>query len=373
MKLRINLILVIIIITTNLFSVSQFGCQFLFINTSARDAAFGLESGTAGLRCISPSSVDNNPAKLGAYSGIEYEFSAYDYALGKFATSTIACGWDGIGMRFPFLNTESKFGTTIMHGKQTQTDEYGNIIDEFTVFENNSKISIGIDVLKWSNQYLKNSYLENFQEFIKFYLGYSHNFVKSQLAPDTEYVNLNGKSSYSEYGFLIQNISPKYLGEYCNWDYTFGINFINPTKTEIFYINKEQADPLPYGIKFGFSYCYSLDLEWILRKYSQIKDSILPKFTDKALVIYACFEEANYGGIREITGYGCEVSLLNILSYRIGLTDNKETGCYGFSYSFGCNLEYKKKVGIAIDYTRMFEGSEIYSPKKLNLIAKYNF
>ena len=373
MKFRVKLVLLIITITTSLFSVSQFGCQFLFINTSARDAAFGLESGTAGLRYLSPTSIDNNPAKLGTFNGIGYEFSVYDYALGKFATSTIACGWEGIGINIPFLNTASKFGTTIMHGKQTRLDEDGNVIDEFTVFENNTKISIGIDVLKWSNQYLKNSYLENFQEFMKFYLGYSHNFIKSQLAPDTEYVNLNGKSSYGEYGFLIQHIPPKYLGKYSNWDFTFGINFINPTKTEIFYINEEQADPLPYGIKFGFSSCYSLDLEWIIRKYSQYKDSILPNFTDKTLVIYASYDKANYGGIREIAGYGCEVSLLNILSYRIGLTDNKETGCYGFSYSFGCNLEYKKKVGITIDYTRMFEGSEIYSPNKLNMTVKYNF
>ena len=136
MKTRVNLILVIIIISSSLFSVSQFGCQFLFTNTSARDAAFGLESGTAGLRYLSPSSIDNNPAKLGAFTGIGYEFSAYDYALGKFAASTIAFGWDGIGIRFPFINSESKFGTTMMHGKHTQLDENGN------VNENASKIMI---------------------------------------------------------------------------------------------------------------------------------------------------------------------------------------------------------------------------------------
>ncbi len=373
MKLRTNLVLVIITISASLFSVSQFGCSFLFINTSARDAAFGLESGTAGLRFLSPSSIDNNPAKLGAYIGIGYEFSAYDYTLGEFTASAIAFGWDGIGIRFPFLNSETKFGTTMMHGKQTISDENGNIIDEFNPYENNSKISFGVDILKWSNQYLKNTDVENYQKFMKLYLGYSYNSVNSQLAPDTDYIKLNGKSSFGEIGFLFQYFPAKFKSQYSNWDLTCGVNFVNPTKAEIYYISEEQADPLPYGIKLGFSGCYSLDLEWLSNKNPQSNNSLLPKFTDKALVIYASYDRANYGGIREISGYGCEVSLLNIFSYRIGYTDNFETGCNGFSYSFGCNIKYRKKVGIAIDYTRMFDSSEIYSPKKLNLIANYNF
>ena len=373
MNLKMKFILLIFIITSNLFSVSQFGCSFIFINASARDAAFGLESGTAGLRYLSPTSIGNNPAKLGAFSGVGYEYSYYDYAFGKYAVSTIAFGWKGIGLCLPMINSETKFGTTLKYYKQTLVNEEGVTIDEFTPYENNSKISIGVDVLQWSNYYLQNSDIENCQNFMKLYIGYSHNFINSRLAPDTYYEKIDGKSSFSEYGLLVQYYNGNITSLYSDWDFTFGMNFVNPGKAEIVYVNENNADNLPYGIKYGFSGCYSFNLEWFLSKNPQYRNSLLEKFTDKTLVIYTSYDKANYGGIRKIAGYGFEVSLFDIISYRIGYTKNYETDLSGLNYSLGINLEYCNRFGVALDYTKMFKSSEVYSPKKLNFIAKYIF
>ena len=151
-------------------------------------------------------------------------------------------------------------------------------------------------------------------------------------------------------------------------DFTFGINFVNPFKSEIYYITENQADYLPYGIKYGFSGSYSLN---IYRFFNQ--DLFITYFTDKALVIYSSYDKANYGSIRKVDGYGLEISLLDIFSYRIGHTKNIITNFEGYSYSFGLNLFYRNKIGVAVDFTEMFDSSEIYSPEKWNFSAKYYF
>lgn len=68
MKNKLILLIVLLAPLIPLLSVSNYACEFLFINPSARDAAFGLESGVASLRNLSPASIANNPAKLGGLS-----------------------------------------------------------------------------------------------------------------------------------------------------------------------------------------------------------------------------------------------------------------------------------------------------------------
>lgn len=380
MKKKIILLLISALSFSYLFSVSQFGCPFLFINTSARDAAFGLESGTAGLRNITASSVNNNPAKLGAITGMNYDLSFYDYAWGKFTSGSVAIGWNGIGMSFPMINAETEFGTKLKHPEITIIDDDGNPIEEYYPYETNTKLSLGIDVLRWGNLLLENERIEHLNKKLNIFAGYSHNFIKSKLALEGEEYyygggdppNYHGTSSFGEIGFLIQYLPVAKISN-ISMDYTLGINFVNPTKEEIYYINESQADPLPYGVKYAISGCVSIDLAWLSKKYPDYNTSLLNSFTDKFLVLYGSFDHANYGSIRKITGYGLEISLFDILSYRLGHTDNDEINLSGSSYSFGLNLMYNDQFGLAVDYTDMFESSEIYGPEKLNFNVKYRF
>jgi len=89
--------------------------------------------------------------------------------------------------------------------------------------------------------------------------------------------------------------------------------------------------------------------------------------------IYTSFDKADYGYSRDILGCGAEISLLNLLSYRLGYTNNQETDCDGFSYSFGLNLAYKEKIAFSYDYTKMMESSDVYIPKKQNFMVKVRF
>jgi hypothetical protein len=365
------LLILLTISLANLFPVSQFGCQFLFINTSARDAAFGLESGTAGLRYLSASSVSNNPAKLGALTTANYDLSFYDYSWGKFTSAALAFRWNGIGLCFPIINDENEFGTKLKYNTMGITDETNNEIGTYKPYEINRKFSIGIDVLEFGSNY-NNTNTNDLSKNVKLFAGYSHNFIKSMLVPENE-PNYDGESSFGEIGFLAQYLPEKTANNYFSMDYTLGINFVNPTKEEIYYINESQADPLPYGVKYAISSCMAVDLAWFNQKNPDYDTSVLSHFTDKFLVLYGSFDKANYGGIRKITGYGLEISLFDILSYRLGHTDNDETNLSGSSYSLGLNLMYNDQFGISVDYTEMFDNSKIYGPEKLNFNVKYRF
>ncbi|HPR18798.1 MAG TPA: hypothetical protein PLD62_11195, partial [Candidatus Cloacimonadota bacterium] len=348
-------------------------------NTSARDAAFGLESGTSGLRFLTAASVNNNPAKAGAITGVNYDLSFYDYAWGgEFTSGSIAFGWKGIGLCLPMINRDVKFGTKIQYQENSIPDGNGNIIGSYYPYETNNKISVGIDLLEFNQQFLSYPALNRFAEKFNVFFGYGQNFINSKLASDEyfggeEKKDYNGKSSYGEIGFLLQYKPGKAENSNVKMDYTFGLDIVNPTKEEIYYFNKSQADPLPYGIKYGLSGCCCLDLDWFQQNYPNFDTSILHHFTESFLTLYASLDRANYGGIREITGFGLELSLFDIISYRLGYTNNDEVDLSGRSYSFGLNLMYENKYGVSIDYTKMFDSSEIYGPNKLNLNLNWMF
>ena len=375
----------IIIFSISILSSSQFACPFLFINPSARDAAFGLESGTAGLRYLSAASASNNPAKLGAFSGVCIERSSYEYAIGAISSSKLIVGWKGIGINLPFINIvkelnsdlldldfDLEFGTNRKHGIQQSMNAEGEVTDVFFPVEHHLEFAVGVDVVYWTKQFISNDTLERYSKDFKLYFGYSRNYINSDIAPDDvsafseNDLSIDGKSGFNEFGLLTGYNFKQIQSEYDNLNFTFGIDFINPEKAKIIYVNESQADYLPYGIKYGFSGNYS-------KRTDKFDNQFLGNFTDKAYVIYASYDEANYGGIRKIQGFGAELSLLNILSYRIGRTTNRELDASGSSYSLGLNLKYRNQFGIAVDYTKMFDSSEIYSPEKLNFAVNFNF
>ncbi|MDD3051774.1 MAG: hypothetical protein PHR06_11605 [Candidatus Cloacimonetes bacterium] len=374
MNKKITFLILITVMTIQLFSVSQFACSFLFINTSARDAAFGVESGVAGLRNLSPSTFNNNPAKLGAFSGIGVEDFTYTYGYAKIASRTLALGWNGIGVSLPIKNSKSSWNTYIDYGSQIETDEQGEVIGSFDIIESNEQISVGVDLFQVANHITRNENLKEIQETVKVYLGYSHNSVKSLIDVDSDQIEnkIDGKANFTNYGLLLQ-YKLNHLPNYGNGDITFGVNLFNVGKEKIAYVDPAQADYLPYGTKYAVSACYSRDIEWFYNIYPEAKNSFLRKFLQESFALFLSSDLADYGYSRDIFGCGGEISLLNLLSYRIGYTNNSDTESDGLSYSFGLRLEYDNLISLAYDYTNMFNSSDVYIPEKQNFMLRVKF
>lgn len=68
-------LLIVILLFTSLWGISEFACIFTLINPSTIDVAFGNDSGTANIWNTSPLSVWSNPAKLGYHKNFAFGYS----------------------------------------------------------------------------------------------------------------------------------------------------------------------------------------------------------------------------------------------------------------------------------------------------------
>jgi len=259
------------------------------------------------------------------------------------------------------------------YGSQIETDEQGEVIREFDTTESNKQVSVGIDLLQTANHIMRNRNLEEIQETVKIYFGYSHNSVKSLLDVDSNQSTnmIDGKAKFANYGLLLQ-YKLNHLPNYGKGDITFGVNLINAYKEKITYVDPNRADYLPYGTKYAVSACYSKDIKWLYNIYPGLRNPILEEITQESFAFYLSSDLADYGYSRQIFGCGGEISLFNIFSYRIGYTNNKDTESDGLSYSFGLRLGSDNYFSLAYDYTKMFKSSDVYIPEKQNFVMSMN-
>ncbi|HPR18347.1 MAG TPA: hypothetical protein PLD62_08880, partial [Candidatus Cloacimonadota bacterium] len=226
MKSKLLFSIIFMFIFFQLFSISEFACSFLFINTSASNSAFGTEAGTADIRHLSASSINNNPAKLGAFRGISCDYTNIKYGSGRFTSSNLAIGWNGIGFSLPMINGKSEFNTRLDYKSCDFHDEYGTVIDTYKPYETNHKFSVGFDLLRIINKYFTNYQIERYN----LYLGYSHSFINSRILPKS--ISFNGKSSYGEVGLLFEYLPKERINRFIKNELTFGLNMVNPTKSQ---------------------------------------------------------------------------------------------------------------------------------------------
>lgn len=376
MKNKLILLIVLLATLIPLLSVSNYACEFLFINPSARDAAFGLESGVASLRNLSPASIANNPAKLGAYQGVGFEYSTYDYIFGNYNTSNLVYGKNGFGISVPIINNEGKFGNSRIYGLQSMTDEDGYNIGSFTPRETNSTFSVGFDVTRELRNFNIDFGPNSSDSKLSMFVGYSLHLINSALSDvsfgQTE-VKPNKDGNFSDIGILGSYKFRGFAASPHSYELTLGLNVINVFGSDMHYVNRQNGDPFPQAFKFGATAAYYLALPWLQQNNPNLYKPYFSSITRRALVIYGSIDHAAYNNERSVTGFGMEASLLDIISARIGHTMNHETELSGTSYSFGFKLNYLDKYKLMVDYLDMFNDSEIYSPEKWNFSVAYKF
>ncbi len=363
---KVLIIIAICIVIFNL-SASQFACQFLRINPSARDAAFGLESGTASLELLTPASVINNPAKLGAMQGIHLGFTSFAFNRGNFSSSSIVLASSGIGISLPLPNIQSKFGTSLKYQEIDLTNDDGQTIGKFSPLETSTQYAIGINIVPFLDRIQSTNNYNSSSSYAKYYLGYSYNYISSQLIPkNIEYFNhYNPNSDFSKLGFLAQFSPPTLQNTQNDFNFTAGLSLVNPTKRKITYFKHHPANPLPSGLKFGTTVSYK-------RKADQPITNSLTLPSQNFYSCYASIDYADYSSSDNILGFGLEFTGLDIFSVRIGQTNQSPESQSSTSYSFGLNLNFSKDVNFKIDYTNFFNTKEMYPSEMMNASLNLN-
>lgn len=334
-------------------------CPLIRINPSAFDAAFGLESGTAGLHYLSPSTFSNNPAKLGAFSGILYENSSSDYNYGKFSYTALSAGYSGIGISMSLPNRNSKTGASLNYADIEYDFNNNDHTVKYMPYEQKTEFLIGIDIRRNLRRVLRANNEDN--DCIDLYAGVGLNNITLNYVPVTYFKAVN--SSYLNYSFLckINAIDNEQKNDLLY--FTLGSVFINNSKSTVSLTNNNTPDQLPYGNKFGASIYYSRKAV----KYKEIPT--IHHHFDNYVSVYGSLDNAYYCYGDKVTGRGIEFKFIDLVAFRIGVSNkNKNSGnSILVTRSFGFSPNFSKHYHLNIDYTKKTNKSDIYFPNKFNI------
>jgi len=129
-------LIVVLILITQVFGISEFACIFTMINPSARSSAFGNNSGAADIWDTSPLGIWSNPAKLSYNENFAIGFTRIPWYKDHFddyyfISSYICFKWKGIGILLPAFSDKNRWGTVMDYGQLTIHDEDGNNMGSF--------------------------------------------------------------------------------------------------------------------------------------------------------------------------------------------------------------------------------------------------
>jgi hypothetical protein len=356
---KIIFIGLLLLFVAQAFAISEFACIFTIINPSATGTAFGNNAGASNIWDTSPLGVWSNPAKLGYHKGFAYGYTNTPWFREVFndiyyKSSYISIGWKGIGLLLPMYSERNQFGTIFNYGEQERVDgETGEILETFESWDADTKFALGMNTIEFLSNFYSQESLKQINNYAELSLGFSYDKLHSELAPEgtgisPQDVNGIAEASFSSYG-LIGRISPfnetNALGGFCRLDIVGSINYINPSKEKITYMNESQSDYLPWGTHSAFSGKITITKDIIP---GLILPSILDDCIDNLFSYYysqdrTMLGEKSYYNPGE-WGYGYEFTFLDIFSVRNGEYRDKWGDVTGDTYGFGINLNYQDLI-----------------------------
>lgn len=378
MKKFIFLIIVLLLLTS-LFGISEFACIFTMINPSATDVAFGLGSGAANIWNTSPLSVWSNPAKLRYHNGFAFEQSDDPWFEKVFSdmnyhSSYISYGWKGIGILIPAPSAKNHWGTFMEYGEYDMLDEYGNVIGTYESYDSCSKFAIGIDAIKFLSDInlISPESKQKMESVYEISTGVSVDFLRSTISPEGTTEGFSSSigclGRYSPYNKL----SP--LGRFYTLDVVGGIVFVNPFRFKIKSPGESKSDPLPWGTHPALS-----------SKISIIKDLVpnlqlnpfLDNIVDNLLSLYVSYDYTLYGDFSNNNtgehGYGYEITLLNIFSIRNGMYNDENGDVIGNTFGYGINLNYKDIFQLQYNFVKFPAGGYQKEQEKTDYMIRIDF
>lgn len=384
---KLAFLVILVLMLTNLFGVSEFAGIFTIINPSARGRAFGNNSGAADIWDTSPLGAWSNPAKLGYHNGFSFGYSDDPWFAEIFhdmyhRSSYISYGWKGIGVLLPAPSAKNKWGTVMSYGEQTQLDEDGNIIGTFESYDADTKYGFGINLVEFASNFIYNDFLKSINSYGEFSFGYSYDDIYSALAPEgTGVSSYNTKgigiSKFSSYGYLLR-LSPfnkrNVLGGFFTLDLVGSINNINPDKKKISYINESQADYLPWGTHSAFAAKLTINKDIVINsELPPVLDSIFSNL----ISIYYSYDDTQYGEETASNpgewGRGAEITFFDVFSIRKGRYSDTAGEVVGDTSGYGINLNYNDIFQFQYNNAK-FPGGELQNEQeKTDYLVRIDF
>ena len=232
-KLKICAVIVLTLVTANIYAQGESAVPFLLIGPNSRNAGMG-ETGVALVN--DASAMFWNPAGLAFQKGTEVSITHspwlpglglgdlfYDYLSGKHYVKKLN---GTIGVSITYLN----IGTII------KTDEFGNEVDQYKAFDGAIAVGYGTKVTKDLG------------------VGIVTRFIYSKLAVGNV-GNEQGSGIAYNLSFDISGLwrPTKTKLKFLNNRFGVGLNVSNICP-KVTYVDDAQADPLPSNLRIGFGY-----------------------------------------------------------------------------------------------------------------------
>ncbi len=256
-----------LLITNKTFSQGEAAVPFLLLQPSPSLAAMG-QTGTA-LPTEDPFGFLWNPAQLGYTSqNNNFSFIFYPSKLDWLPTFNLDLEVKGLAFNigynfkdiidfplsvgFGYSNPEFDYGTFV------RTDEYGNAIGTFEAKDYYYAYSLGIGV----------------EYYVQFNAGITYKDITSKLidlptGPDS--LRISAKTNVIDFGLLVNIPVLKLIDENIKIalendmllkpDFNFSVGYTKSNiGDEVYYIDPDQADPLPRMDRLGYGFSTGFDL-----------------------------------------------------------------------------------------------------------------
>lgn len=319
-----------------------------WLTPSATDVIFGARSGGANIWNRNPLDVWSNPAKLGYFDKVRTgssSFKVYDEYISNpvsFSASYITFGMKGIGIMLPLTNSHNRFGYSY-----SRTYYYPYPGSE--VYDYNSEFALGVNLLKFYENYSDNELLKELEYYSDFSIGYNYDIVFYDYSISAIEIP-SGKQDYMDGLGMIWRISP--LNQFNNGKlYNLKADFV----TSMYYrgITSQYDETITTAA--------SIRLAWGNECLKKIVDTapfdFLSSFSTNLVSVYASYDniEDDNPYWEDEYSYGYELTILDVLSLRKG-KDNDESE---YNLGWGINLRYKDLVQFQMNQAKF--SSKLFS------------
>ncbi|HLQ66516.1 MAG TPA: hypothetical protein VK123_04695 [Candidatus Limnocylindrales bacterium] len=345
---------------------SESGAQSTFIDPSI--AASGM--GKAAIAVFWSDEPDDwaNPSLLGYHRGVRYSYGRTQLVPDLandvfFTTNRFTIGVGGIGVSLAGKPVEGLGGLRLDYGVSEATDVNGNVVGEFSSFEDTRQIGVGINVFQALESLLAatGGNAPDISRHVDLSLGHAWKTVVVDLAPAS--VTLDGlagrgEATEKDRGALLR-LTPfgarsrgaGATSSRVRVDLAGGFSQRNYDDTQISYIDVSQSDPIVEERMIGGAARLSLSLPgisgWARRVFT-------PEISLGAAWDQARYYEADGRLAHEtINRTGQEVTLLGVVSLRHGYIDDKSGTIRDDTWGAGAALQYRGMFGARYDWARV--------------------
>jgi hypothetical protein len=343
------------------------GAQSTFLDPSVESAGMG----GASVAVFWRDTPDDwaNPAVLGLHRGIRYSYGKTQLVPDLaddvyFKSHRILLGGWGVGVNVSGKPIDSMGKLRLDYGVSEATDIDGNVIREFTSYEEIRTFGVGVSLLELASNIAEATGGSRWgvSRWLMVALGHSWKDIVVDLAPED--VTLDGRAARGEAnekdrGVLVR-VTPfngigsdplmEGRGLRHRLDLAAGFAQLNYDDSGISYIDEDQPDPIVEDRRLGFSARWKLALPangaWIW------------SFASPTMDVAAAWQQSKFydGGVQAggtINRTGQELVLADVVSLRHGYVDDEVGTVQNDTWGVGISLAYRKAIGARFDWAQV--------------------